>query len=207
MYITGEEYKFNRGPYCFRINGQIYHRISQLEPEGGKPPAFSQIYIYNQQYEVDNHLRSLQNLDCTLMQELQGMIKEVNPYAVKYKQIGEVMKDKPTEDVQLVLKATGATVDPRKYNLPTGTDVAIIIPRDCEHTSSRDVVIYKNSSSHPDGHYLMNINTLNPMYDPLIYVLMFPHGDMGWQIGSHKLINRRKDSCTVLQYYKYRLMP
>ena len=113
------------------------------------------------------------------MQELQGMIKEVNSYAVKYKQIGEVMKDKPTEDVRLVLKATGATVDPRRYNLPTGTDVAIIIPTDCEHTSSRDVVIYKNSSSHPDGHYLMNINTLNPMYDPLIYVLMFPHGDMG----------------------------
>ena len=50
------------------------------------------------------------------------MIKEVNPYAAKYKQIGEVMKDKPTEGVQLVLKATEATVDPRRYNLPTGTE-------------------------------------------------------------------------------------
>ena len=40
------------------------------------------------------------------MEELQCMIKEVNLYAAKYKQIGEVMKDKPTEDIQLVLKAT-----------------------------------------------------------------------------------------------------
>ena len=91
--------------------------------------------------------------------------------------------------------------------MPTGTDVAIIIPTDGQHVHGRDVVIYKTASSHPKGHYLMNIDTGHPMYDPLMYVLMFPYGDMGWQTGSHKLINRKKDSCTALQYYKYRLMP
>ena len=35
------------------------------------------------------------------------------------------------------------------------------------------------------------------MYDPLLYVLMFPFGDKGWEL---------KCKCTQLQYYAYRLM-
>ena len=43
--LTGQEYKFRTaGPYCYHINGQLYHTISQLQPETGKPPGFSQIY-------------------------------------------------------------------------------------------------------------------------------------------------------------------
>ena len=57
MYLTGHEYTFKgRGPYCFRINGQVYHKISQMQPETGKSPGFSQIYIYDQQNELNNHL-------------------------------------------------------------------------------------------------------------------------------------------------------
>ena len=34
MSLTGKEYVFkSRGPYCFRINGQVYHTISQLLPQ------------------------------------------------------------------------------------------------------------------------------------------------------------------------------
>ena len=48
MYLTGHEYTFKgRGPYCFRINGQVYHKISQMQPETGKSPGFLQIYIYD----------------------------------------------------------------------------------------------------------------------------------------------------------------
>ena len=43
----------------------------------------------------------------------------------------------------------------------------------------------------------MTINDKNPMYDPLLYVLMFPYGDKGWEL---------KATCTQLQYYGYRLM-
>ena len=55
MCYTGQEFKFkNRGPYCFRISGQVYHSISQMVPEQGKMPNFSQIYIYDQENELDN---------------------------------------------------------------------------------------------------------------------------------------------------------
>ena len=53
--LTGQEYKFkSKGPYYFRINGQVYHSISQMLPEEGKKPGFSQIYIYDQKNELEN---------------------------------------------------------------------------------------------------------------------------------------------------------
>ena len=55
MCVSGEEYKFKtNGPYCYRISGQVYHALSQMQPEPGRKPSFSQIYIYDQEHELDN---------------------------------------------------------------------------------------------------------------------------------------------------------
>ena len=113
MCLTGSEYKFkNRGPYCYRINGQVYPATSQMQPELGKKPLFSQIYIYDQQNELDNRLNSFQQLDKDILKELQEMIKQVNPYAKKYQQAADMLKEMPTEDVRIVLKTTRSTIDP-----------------------------------------------------------------------------------------------
>ena len=51
--LTGQEFKFkNPGPYCYRINGQLYHALSQMQPEHGKPPTFSQIDIYTHAHDI-----------------------------------------------------------------------------------------------------------------------------------------------------------
>ena len=191
MKVTGKVHKFdNRGPYCYRISGQVYHSISQMEPEAGKKPGFSQIYIYDQESQLQNRLNSFGDLDEQLLKELQDMMKEINPYAQMYSHVGNVIREQPTEDIRLVLKATGNAVDSRTYNLPTGTDIAVIIPTDAnDFSSSRDVVIYKNVAHHPNGHSLMYMNAGHPMYDPLMYVLMFPFGDKGWEHGSHTSTN------------------
>ena len=207
MCLTGKEYNFHTsGPYCYRINGQVYHLISQLQPENGKPPGFSQIYIYDKEHELDHCLNSFNTLDRGLLKELQDMIKDENPYAEKYIHVSNVINEKPTEDVQLVLKATRDTVDPTRYNLPTGTDVAVIIPTERNDISHRDVVIYKSAAQHPTGQSLMKISTEHPMYDPLMYVLMFPYGDKGWELGKHKSQNHQNEKCSVMQFYRYRLM-
>ena len=33
------------GPYVFKINGQVHHRIGSLLPDEGKPPVYAQLYI------------------------------------------------------------------------------------------------------------------------------------------------------------------
>ena len=99
------------------------------------------------------------------------MIKEVNPYAQMYQQAADILRENPMEDVRLVLKTTGSKIDHQRYNLPTGTDVAVIIPTEGEQTvSRRDIVVYKNASKHPYGKFLMRINETHSMYDPLMYV-------------------------------------
>ena len=205
MHLTGKEYKFNTsGPYCYRISGQVYHVLSQMDPGHGKKPSFSQIYIYDQENELDNHLHQFQDLDRTVAKELQDMIKDVKPYADLYKQAGDIIKENPTEDIKLILRSHDekSSIDPRRYNLPTGTDIAIILPVDRHNASERDVTVYKTAASHPDGKYLMNIKATHPMYDPLMYVLMFPFGAMGWE-RDYKSGNKKY---TAMQYYKYRLM-
>ena len=153
MCVTGKEHRFtNKGPYCYRINGQVYHVISQMQPEPGKEPGFSQIYIYDQENELNNCLKCFTHLDRNVLQDLQDMMEKVNPYAQKYSHVGNIIKKRPTQDVQLILKATGKNVDPRRYNLPTGTDMAEIIPTDENCTvSGRDVVIHKSVAFHPEG--------------------------------------------------------
>ena len=72
--LTGQEFKFkNPGPYCYRINGQLYHALSQMQPEHAKPPTFSQIYIYiyDHEHELDYHMKPFTGLDASLLLELQ----------------------------------------------------------------------------------------------------------------------------------------
>ena len=115
MCVSGVEYKFKtQGPYCYRISRQVYHVLSQMHPKHDKKPSFSQIYIYDQQNELDNRLQSFQQLDRTVLKELQDMIKDVNPCAAVYKQAGDIVRENPTQDIKLVFRAHDerSTIDP-----------------------------------------------------------------------------------------------
>ena len=47
------------GPYCYRIQGQNYHRMGTLLPETNKPPVFAQLYIYDRQNEIQNRINGV----------------------------------------------------------------------------------------------------------------------------------------------------
>ncbi|GKE64768.1 hypothetical protein Tco_1518929 [Tanacetum coccineum] len=49
------------GAYCYRIQGQNYHRIGSLLPEEGKPPAFAQLYIYDTDNKIENMIKCVSN--------------------------------------------------------------------------------------------------------------------------------------------------
>ena len=136
------------------------------------------------------------------------MVKEVNLYAKMYRHVADMIWQYPNEDIKLVLKATGKTIDPQCYNVPTGTDIAVIIPAEStDIPSNKDIVVYRNASQRPTGKTIMKINDKHPMYDPLMYVLMFPYGNKGWELGSFSSSNKQNKKCTTLQYYKYHLIP
>jgi len=92
----------------------------------------------------------------------------------------------------------GGDLDHRTFRLPTGTDVSAIIPlSNYDGPGKRDVVLHRNSSFHHKGYTTMNIDDGHQMYDPMMYILMFPHGDLGWNLST---------PTTAMRYYRARLM-
>jgi hypothetical protein len=112
------------------------------------------------------------------------------------------MNEKPLEEQANVqaLITLQAGADRRRYNLPTVEEVAAIIPGH----SSEDVQQHRDIVLRLKGGGLQRISHLHPLYSPLHYVLLFPHGDQGW----HKdmtLPNGRR--LTQRLYYAYCLFP
>ena len=65
----------------FKVQGQVYHLVGPLLPEKDKPFQFLQIYFishYNEQANV--RLGDFQNLNKSLIMELQDCFHQVNPY-------------------------------------------------------------------------------------------------------------------------------
>ncbi|PWA92861.1 K-box region and MADS-box transcription factor family protein [Artemisia annua] len=72
-----------RGPYIFKVSGQIYHRIGRLCPEDDADPRFLQLYIYDTNREVDNRLNHFRdggntNLRRDIVEGLIHMLDEHN---------------------------------------------------------------------------------------------------------------------------------
>lgn len=85
-------------------------------------------------------------------------IVSIHTEGYQYMHVADVINQKQTEDVCLVLKATRKTVDPRRYNITTASNVAVVMPAECQNIATgRDVVIYKSAAHHPHGLSLMII--------------------------------------------------
>nr|GEX02504.1 DNA helicase [Tanacetum cinerariifolium] len=66
-----------KGPYVFRVSGQIYHWIGSMCPDEGKPPRFLQLYICDTTNEINNRLAHFHNNhDSKLKKEIvEGLIE------------------------------------------------------------------------------------------------------------------------------------
>lgn len=197
----------SKGPYTFRINGAVYHKIGNIFPHDSEKPKFSQIYIYDTQNELSNRISWNKDLDKKITHCLQDMLQEHNPFVHTFQHAAEVFNNTHnSENLKLVLKAD-TTKDRRRYNLPTETDISIIIPNSSSSytPTNRDIVLYRQTKDRPDGLNLLHINETNQLYDPLHYVLLFPYGDYGWSVSiSHNDSSSRR--VTAMNFYSYHLM-
>jgi hypothetical protein len=53
------------GPYVFRINGQVHHRIGSLLPSPHQSPKFAELYIFDTKNEIQNRIQALQKEEPT----------------------------------------------------------------------------------------------------------------------------------------------
>ena len=86
-----------KGPYCFKVHGQVYHMVGSLQPPEGIAPSYAGLFILDfdtaLQYRTENKL----NKKCCkeIMVTLQTMLDTHNPYAQLFKSIKDVAVSVP----------------------------------------------------------------------------------------------------------------
>ena len=124
-----------------------------------------------------------------IMIHILDCLQAVNPYIPLYNQAHDVLHQGHTSVVCLWL-AVPPGVDGRQYNLPTANEIAAILPGDNEHaTSGQDLIVQLClHNDDQNGPRYQHIWETNFNYTPLMYVLLFPHGEPGW--GPSMQLNR-----------------
>jgi len=96
-------------------------------------------------------------------------------------------------------------------------EVAVVFQNaDGEPPLERDLIIHCRALDHPHERKTERISVLDPNLDPMIYPLLFPFGDQGWNINiplkynpnvlrGIRQANNPRVRVTQMQYYGYRL--
>jgi hypothetical protein len=203
---------YTSGPFAFRIQGVLCHKMGSLRPSEGEPTKFAQIYIHdgNSEQAIDRRMTvaHLGNpIHRQIFQQLQDMLHQCNPYVHVFLQAFQVIDAKPPHERHNISAhlTVNSNADPRTHNLPTTEEVAVILPSGAEEGVSKDLIV-----RYQDGR-LFELNDCNSMYQPLLYVLLFPRGETGWhpeiphtsELPEGRTTQGKK--VTRTQYYAYRL--
>ena len=96
-----------------------------------------------------------------------------------YKTAYERLQGQNVGPDQIALLHFSLNTDQRRYNLPTGEEVAVIISDRNNPDAKKDVMLELRI---PNGMAQKRITDFNPAYQPLLYILLFPRGEHGWHL-------------------------
>jgi len=113
------------------VRGIVHHLLGPLAPPQGSPHQFAQLYIIdNADAQAAARFAALGqgnvDLDRCTLQELQQMLLGSNVYVQRFMQA----MDLPPQDLanyEIVIRVDGS-VDRRRYNAPTSSKVAGLMP-------------------------------------------------------------------------------
>ena len=174
------------------LQGKLYHLMGSLLPEQNASPKFAQIYFVDSEHETENRLQHNPGLDTQILKTLQQCLHSVNPYIRSFKAAIEMQDSSQNIEIVLDARKRPSAEHARRFNLPTGSEVAVIMPGD--QTGSLDVVIHTRNGP------LQRIKPIHRSYDPLHYIVLFPFGSDGFHLD---IINARDKKVTPSEFYRY----
>ncbi|OWY91723.1 Helitron helicase, partial [Phytophthora megakarya] len=140
-----------------------------------------------------------------VLMTLDMMLAECNPYEGQFLSRGEkIRKDiaEGKETVNLTLHLHADKGRPGTTILPTVSEVGVVMVDDRNTRNTRNLIVYFKQ--------LFHIFESNPMYDPLMYALLFPMGEHGCTYGE-KYANgakwHNKDTMSLREHIAFRLFP
>ncbi|XP_031099719.1 uncharacterized protein LOC116003920 [Ipomoea triloba] len=172
--------KRNKGIYTFKVQGQMYHFINDLLPDGC-PPRNLQLYFYDTDHEIENRVESVARLEENIVKALIEVMS-CNPYANFFRSLKDVVH---SDDFNILLNSS-PSLDQRLYNSPTASQVAAVWIEDYDGVEdNRNIRVYAHCGRS------QNIQYYYGCYDPLQYPLLFPFGDVGWHEGIQRALQSR----------------
>ncbi|GJW01097.1 DNA helicase [Tanacetum coccineum] len=196
-----------RGPYVFKISGQIYHWIGSLCPEEGHHPCFLQLYVYDTRDELRNRMHHFGGLDeSTLNPEIvEGLVHvldEHNGLVRLFRTARDKYNAGDIPSFKIRLYNMGGV---RGYELPTADVLGAIVFENGPRSRTDFDVIIEFRAGPPQ-----RVNKLHQSYMSLQFPLLFVFGQPGYY---PELILKPRDGTgkgkkvTMNGYYKYQLHP
>ncbi|GJZ75930.1 hypothetical protein Tco_0640395 [Tanacetum coccineum] len=162
-----------RGPYVFKVSGQIYHWIGSLCPEEGYEPRFLQLYIYDTQDEVSNRMQNFrgrheQTLNPEIFEGQIHVLDEHNGLVRLFRTAQDRCSAWEIPGLKIRLYNKGGV---RAYELPTsGLLGGIVFEDGPKSRTDLDVIIEFR------GGLPQRINKVHQSYMSLQYPLLFIFG-------------------------------
>ena len=196
-----------RGPYVFKVSGQIYHCIGRFCPDEGTTPRFLQLYIYDTDNEVQHRLNNFTNTSADVLRPdiVEGLIRVLdhhNALVQLFRTARDKLQDAEVPEFKLRLYST---VGSHQHELPTADTVgAIVFDSGAETDAEFDIVVQPHSGEP------QRINRLYPGYMALHFPLMFIYGEQGYHtdlklidVGSSERDTDKRMSMN--QFYAYQI--
>ena len=194
-----------RGPYVFRISGELHHWIGTLCPTNPKEPKFLQLYIYDTQNEIQHRMEPFggeghSNLKAEIVQELIRILDAHNELVQVFRTARDRLNEENVPEFKIQLyNVTGV----REYQLPSPRTLgAIVFQPDVNSQTDYDIIVeYKDRQP-------KRINKLHSSYMSLQFPLLFVYGQPGYNTElTLKPVNggKKRKKLTMNMYYKYQL--
>lgn len=172
------------GPYVFRINGQVHHRIGGLLPKPNSIPKIAELYIFDTENEIANRIRALQqeenddiDIDPNIVQGLKEMLDTYNPLVKKFRFARDLLEQYNGIDVSIRIVGVNKG-DPIQFQMPNADELAILTVGDLSlENYKRDIIVCSKNKG------LREISMFHPALMALQYPLLFPYGERGYQLG------------------------
>ncbi|GKC56904.1 DNA helicase [Tanacetum coccineum] len=163
-----------RGPYVFKISGQLYHWLGSLSE--GDPPRFLQLYIYDTKNEVDNRMSHFGGDNSELRRDIvEGLIELLdnhNALVQLFRTAREKLLDSEVPPFKVKLFSV---VGAHEYELPTGDMLGAIVYEPGPDTDMDFDIVIEQRIGQPQ-----RVSKLHPSYMALQFPLLFVYGEDGY---------------------------
>ncbi|CAI0379430.1 unnamed protein product [Linum tenue] len=152
--------------------------MGSLLPAAGQRPKYSQLYVFDPQTELADRLSNFSSAERSLRPDIvSGLMKlfdVTNELVKSFRRIRSELNDPASINLRLRIVGARDTTS-RQYELPTGSELAGLIPGDfLPDKEERDIIIDHRSEG------LKRITSVHPKFDALHFPVLFPYGEDGF---------------------------